>query len=251
MSAELIQIQTPRALAALEGNLDSINEAIATNISGGGISDFDLPRVKISGGASPRWIVPTLEGEETLARIDGVIVFARDTRVYYKTAFGKSSGKQPPDCTSSDGITGKGKPGGECSRCPLAEYGSAEEGAGQACKQVKQLFVLRGDLLLPEVVSLPPTSLKGARQFFLKLTTQGIPYYHALVGLELEKAQNAAGIQYGKAALKFVRRLTPEEAGRAQQYHELCRTLAVRVPTGLDPETREQSTEQAGGEGPF
>ncbi len=116
---------------------------------------------------------------------------------------------------------------------------------------MKQLFVLRGDLLLPEVVSLPPTSLKGARQFFLKLTTQGIPYYHALVGLELEKAQNAAGIQYGKAALKFVRRLTPEEAGRAQQYHELCRTLAVRVPTGLDPETREQSTEQAGGEGPF
>jgi len=251
MSAELIQIQTPRALAALEGNLDSINEAIATNISGGGISDFDLPRVKISGGASPRWIVPTLEGEETLARIDGVIVFARDTRVYYKTAFGKSSGKQPPDCSSSDGITGKGKPGGECSRCPLAEYGSAEEGTGQACKQVKQLFVLRGDLLLPEVVSLPPTSLKGARQFFLKLTTQGIPYYQALVGLELEKAQNAAGIQYGKAALKFLRRLTPEESARAQQYHELCRTLAVRMPTGLDPETREQSTEQAGGEGPF
>ena len=247
MSADLIQIQTPRALVALDGNLDAINEAIATNISGGGITDFDLPRVKISGGASPRWIVPTLEGEETLPRIDGVIVFSRDTRVYYKTAFGKSSGKQPPDCTSADGITGKGKPGGDCSRCPLAEYGSAEEGAGQACKQVKQIFVLRGDLLLPEVVSLPPTSLKGARQFFLKLTTQGIPYYQALVGLELEKAQNAAGIQYGKAALRFVRKLTPEEAGRAQQYHELCRTLAVRVPTGLDPEAREQAGEQ----GPF
>ena len=42
---------------------------------------------------------------------------------------------------------------------------------------MKQILVLRGDLLLPEVVSLPPMSLKGARQFFLKLTTQGIPYY--------------------------------------------------------------------------
>jgi tetratricopeptide (TPR) repeat protein len=71
------------------------------------------------------------------------------------------------------------------------------------------------DLLLPEVVSLPPTSLKGARQFFLKLTTQGIPYYQAVIGMELEKAQNAAGIQYGKALLKFVRRLTAEEAARA------------------------------------
>jgi hypothetical protein len=243
MSDDLIQIRTPRALAGVEANLDAINEAIATNITGGGISDFDLPRVKISGGASPRWIVPTLEGEETLERINGVVVFARDTRIYFRTAFGKGTGKQPPDCTSSDGITGNGKPGGECSRCPLAEYGSAEEGSGQACKQVRQLFVLRDDLLLPEVVSLPPTSLKGARQFFLKLTTQGIPYFHALIGLELEKAQNAGGIQYGKAALKFVRRLTPEEAGRAQQYHELCRTLAVRVPTGLDPEAREQSGE--------
>jgi hypothetical protein len=52
MPTELVQIQTPRALSALDNNLDSINEAIATNISGGGISDFDLPRVKISGGAS-------------------------------------------------------------------------------------------------------------------------------------------------------------------------------------------------------
>ena len=241
MSTEVIQIQTPRALSALESNLDSVNEAIATNISGGGLSDFDLPRVTISGGTSLRWIVPTLDGEETLARIDGVIVYARDTRVYYKTAFGKSSGKQPPDCSSSDGITGKGKPGGDCSKCPLAEYGSAEEGAGQACKQVKQLFVLRGDLLLPEVISLPPTSLKGARQFFLKLTTQGIPYYQAVISLELEKAQNAAGIQYGKAVMRFVRRLTAEEAARAQQYHELCRSLAERVPTGLDPEVRDAS----------
>jgi hypothetical protein len=182
--------------------------------------------------------------EETLARLDGVIVYARDTRVYYKTAFGKSSGKQPPDCTSSDGITGKGKPGGDCSRCPLAEYGSAEVGSGQACKQVKQIFILRGDLLLPEVVSLPPTSLKGARQFVLKLTTPGIPYYQAVISMELEKAQNAAGIQYGKAQLKFVRKLTPEEAARAQQYHQLCKTLAERVPTGLDPEVREQGAEQ-------
>ena len=63
--------------------------------------------------------------------------------------------------------------------------------------------------------------------------------------MELEKAQNAAGIQYGKASLKFVRRLTPEEAARAQQYHQLCRTLAERVPAGMEPEAREAAEEQA------
>jgi hypothetical protein len=31
------------------------------------------------------------------------------------------------------------------------------------------------------------------------------------------------------------------------QYHELCRSLAVRVPTGLEPEVREQGGDQ----GPF
>jgi hypothetical protein len=35
--------------------------------------------------------------------------------------------------------------------------------------------------------------------------------------------------------------LTAEEAARAQQYHELCRSLAERVPTGLDPEVRDAS----------
>jgi hypothetical protein len=44
-----------------------------------------------------------------------------------------------------------------------------------------------------------------------------------------------------------VRRLTAEEAARAQQYHQLCRTLAERVPTGLDPEVRDQGGDQ----GPF
>lgn len=234
MSTALTQIQTPRALAAVDENINSINEAIAANISSGGLTEFDLPRVKVSGGSTPNWIVPTLEGEDTQARIEVVVVHHRETRQYYKTAFGKGTGKQPPDCSSIDGLTGVGKPGGDCFTCPLSAFGSADGGAGQACKQVKQLFVLRGEVQLPEVVLIPPTSLKAVRQLFLKLTTQGIPYYAALIALELEKAMNSAGIQYGRVAPKFIRRLTSEEAARSQRYHELCRSLAARVPTGIE-----------------
>ena len=71
--------------------------------------------------------------------------------------------------------------------------------------------MLRGASMLPEVVSLPPTSLKAVRQFFLKLATQGIQYYQCILRIELEKAQNAQGKVYGKAVLKFVRKLS---AGR-------------------------------------
>jgi hypothetical protein len=96
---------------------------------------------------------------------------------------------------------------------------------------VKQLFFLRGDSMFPEVVSLPPTSVKAARQFLVKLTTQGIPYYGALVAIELEKAQNAAGKPYGRAIMKFLRRLTSDEQQRAVEFHQMCGQFAGRLQT--------------------
>jgi hypothetical protein len=98
---------------------------------------------------------------------------------------------------------------------------------------------MRGDSMFPEVVSLPPTSVKNARQFFLKLTTQGVPYFHALVALELEKAQNPQGKTYGRAVIKFLRRLTPEEAARAVDYHQMCQQFSGRVPAEAAPEKQE------------
>jgi hypothetical protein len=85
--------------------------------------------------------------------------------------------------------------------------------------------------MFPEVVSLPPTSVKAARQFLVKLTTQGIPYYGALVAIELEKAQNAAGKPYGRASLKFLRRLSQDEQQRAVEFHQMCGQFAGRVQT--------------------
>ncbi len=138
----------------------------------------------------------------------------------------------PPDCSSTDTITGVGNPGGACKACPMAQWDSAADSAGQACKQVKQLFFLRGESMFPEVVSLPPTSVKNARAFFLKLATQGIPYYNALVAIELEKAQNPSGKTYGKAKLNFVRRLSEGESARAIEFHQMCQQFAGRVQAG-------------------
>ena len=119
----------------------------------------------------------------------------------------------------------------------MAKYGSANDGDGQACKQMKQLFMLRGESMFPEVVSLPPTSVKSARQFLLKLASQGVPYYHALVQIPLEKAQNGAGQTYGKASLKFVRRLSSDEAQRAVEFHDQVEGFVNRVPVTPPSET--------------
>jgi hypothetical protein len=230
MSTELVKATAaPKALSLAKEEAAAVQEAFAINVASGAVSEFDLPRIKIMNGAA-FWLIPKLEGEETAPSVEGVIVYARDTRAYYAS---KDAGNVPPDCSSSDAITGHAKPGinlgGKCAECPMARFGSAQDGDGQACKQMKQLFMLRGDSMFPEVVSLPPTSIKNARQFFLKLASQGVPYFKALVSLPLEKAQNAAGQTYGKANIKFLRRLSDEEAARAVEFHELAKTFAGNV----------------------
>jgi hypothetical protein len=198
-------------------------EAWDVNIGTGGVSVGDLSRIKVMSGA-PLWLIPGLEGEQTAPKIEGVVVLARDTRAYWKS---KEAGNAPPDCSSGDAITGNGEPGGKCAECSLAKFGS--DGEGQACKQIKQLFMLRGDSMLPELVSLPPTSVVPANRFFVKLQASRIPHYAALISIELEKAQNAQGKPYGKAKFNHVRTLTPEEKQRALEFRKMCQDLAQRA----------------------
>ena len=116
-----------------EEERQAVMAAFATNCASGSITEFDLPRIKMASGTA-LWLIPTLEGDTTAAAVEGVVVSARDARVYYAS---KDAGNVPPDCSSLDNKTGVGKPGGECAVCPLAQWDSAPEGgAGQACKQV-------------------------------------------------------------------------------------------------------------------
>jgi hypothetical protein len=226
---------TPAALTVPEEDLNGMREAFAFNVANGTISDTDLPRITVSPGTA-RWQVPTLEGEDVVPSVEGVVVHLRDTRVFYPN---KDAGNVPPTCSSRDSKLGIGDPGGDCAACPLAQFGSAKDGSGgQACKQMKQLFILRGSSMFPEILSLPPTSAKPARQFFLKLTTQGIPLYRALISVGLEKAQSQAGQPYGKAVFKFVRKLSDEEAARTAVFTELCKGLTgpVAPPTPAERE---------------
>lgn len=234
MSQELIKsAPAPLVLMMPEEERQRVMAAFATNCGHGEITEFDLPRVKVASGTA-LWLVNELEGEATVPVVECVVVFHRDTRSYFSS---KDIGSTPPDCASRDGVIGIGKPGGECARCPLAQYDSAPDGgAGQACKQGKQLFILRGSSMLPEVLSIPPTSLKAVRQFFLKLVTQGIQYHHCILRIELEKAQNPQGKVYGRAVMKFVRRLSPDEIVRAEEMRDFAKSFAARVTAGAHAE---------------
>jgi hypothetical protein len=227
MSQELTTIKpAPLSLTLSDEQVAEHQEAFAMNVASGNVSAFDLPRIKVMSGAA-LWLIPGLENDETAPKIEGVIVYALDGRVYYSK---KDAGNVPPDCSSTDCITGAGKPGGECAHCSLKAWDSAADGGGgQACKQVKQLFIMRADSMLPEVVSLPPTSLRAAGKFFLALASKGIPYTGAIVSIELEKAQNAAGKPYGRAKFTLVRRLSRDEQNRAMEFQAMAKQLAGQV----------------------
>jgi hypothetical protein len=152
-----------------------IREAVSANLSDTiGASDFE--RIKIPTGGGQVWTVQTPDGEKPEKELSGVIVGWHDTRAYWAVPLDQSNGNAPPNCSSVDARTGVGEPGGTCLRCRLSQFGSGQNEA-QACKLVRQLFLVRKGNLLPEIVNLPASSVKPARQYFVRLAARGWPFY--------------------------------------------------------------------------
>lgn len=212
---------------------------IDANIAGG-ISAFDLTRIKVPAGGGITWMVPSLDGPEESARsIDGVIVAWSDQRAYWRETF--SGAGAPPDCASRDSKTGVGDPGGPCHKCAFAQFGSAppkpgktEAGRGQACKQMRLLFIIRPGDMLPIVVAVPPTSIKAMRDYFMKLAGAGIMYHEVVTSLRLAQDKNADGIQYSLVEPRMAARLSDVEASRVKMYSDSLQGVFKTVDLTAD-----------------
>jgi hypothetical protein len=74
---------------------------------------------------------------------------------------------------------------------------------------------------MPEILSIPPTSLVAARKFF-NFVAARFPYPKALISITVSNQKNAQGQPYGTAVFDLVRKLTPEEAQRTLTFHSMC-----------------------------
>lgn len=203
--------------AVLNLERDQIQEIIATNLGGQGLTPFDLDRIRIPGAGSTTWVIPGLEGETESKEIVGVIIHHKPPRGYWKEKFGGQ--KNPPDCRSEDGISGIGNPGGLCRKCPMAQYGTAVDQAGkpakgQACKEMRFLFMVRETDILPILVCLPPTSLQAVNKYLMRLTSQMVPYYGVVTRLTLEKTKSSSGIDYARVVPAMVGKLNDEQLAK-------------------------------------
>jgi hypothetical protein len=164
---------------ALDTPLEKIAAVVTQNYGADGLSDRELQKITVPGGSGHKTIsVEGDEGATSVSSIDFIILDQRLTRQYWKEE--KKPGENiPPDCFSLDSITGIGNPGGNCIKCPLAQFGTAKKGTGrgQACRQTRNLYILRageGAPVFPEILRIPPTSHKAFKDVIGQVTKKMI-----------------------------------------------------------------------------
>jgi hypothetical protein len=217
-------------------NYNELSEVIQENVQDG-LSPFDLDRIKVPAGGGISWEVETLEGTTSVKDLDGVIIYWKDNRAYWRNKF--SGENSPPDCYSDDGRFGFGNPGGECSECPNSQFGSAidekgEHQKGQACKAMRMIFVIGKDSVLPSVITVPPTSLKSIKQYFLRLASKGVPYYGVVSRFNLEKAKSGAGVTYSRIIPSVASTLNREQIAAMKSMSESLRSVLSMVRATRD-----------------
>jgi hypothetical protein len=202
--------------------------------------DITFPRVPYPTSGSSFWEVPTASGEpEARKTLEGIVVYKQPTRAYWPLD-AEVSKKNPPTCSSPDGITpleGEGKQAKTCGICPHARFGTGRDGHGQACKARLQTFVLMGDEEIPTLVSLPPSALKTFSDYAVQLRKANSALLAVTTVFGLTDERSNAGISYKALTLKIGRKLTYAEMVRARKIRELFEAQMAKRGLQVDDET--------------
>jgi hypothetical protein len=181
--------------------------------------DISFPRVKIPGGGVLQFELPSDDPERPsyAGELEGVILYNHSSNAYWPEG-SEYSDDMPPMCQSLDGKTGHGDPGGLCESCGFNFFGSAANGKGKACKNMRMLYLLRSGDFLPLQISLPPTSIGPFRTFMnMVFMLRNRPTYGSIVKIGLKRA-NSNGYDYSVATFSKVCDLTGEELTAMQAY---------------------------------
>lgn len=168
------------------------------------------PRVKIPSGGMTQFEIPNPDDPSKpnySPELNGVIVFHHPANGYWL------EGDVNPVCSSVDGKTGVGDPGGNCSTCPLNQFGSGEGGVGKACKNSHVLYLLQSGSTLPIRLNLPPTAIRPFSNFVsLAFLSQGKRTSSAVIKITLVKQQskNNQSITYSAPVFTVAERFTAE-----------------------------------------
>ena len=199
---------------------------------------LSLPRVKIPSGGALQFEEPGGDPDdpEYSKTIEGILVFNHQARAYWKQDRAAGDDNVPPNCSSVDGNNGIGTPGGLCALCPMNAWGSSEKGRGKACKDLRQLYLLRNGDFLPTNLSLPPTSLKPFNDF---MSTEFITRRRAACGSVIRiglKRENNGKDDYSVAAFTRLYNFSGEKLAQVRKY---SKDIAEQIKAMLVQQTVE------------
>jgi len=178
--------------------------------------NLSFDKVRIPAGGSTMW---ELDEGEVSKEIDGVIVDHYPVNAYFENEY--TGEIAPPTCSSMDGKIGSGEPGGTCTNCQLNKYGSAEDGKGKKCKNLRRLYILRSGEILPILITLPPTSIKNFSDYVSKkIVTKGMKTCDVVTTLSLVAEKSNTGIKYSKVAFVINRKLNEKEIATMRSFSE-------------------------------
>ena len=174
-----------------------------------------LYRAKIpSGGAKAFEIVTGNDDTDTtVQKLVGVVIHSQKC----SARFDEDTRGLPPVCASSDGVIGlEGDVEHVCADCPFNRFGTAKKGGGKACKNMIRLYMMVEGSPIPIVISLPPTSIEGSRNYRLAVLGPRQPKPYAVVAqLPLTAETNRAGDRYSVVRPRLIGRLSDADKAHA------------------------------------
>lgn len=195
---------------------DFTQEELADDMDG---MQMSFQRVKIPSGGMVQFELPSDDPDnpDYSKVLVGVILYNHSNNAYWPEG-SEYDENTSPLCSSVDGKTGIGEPGGLCATCALNQYGTAPEGAGKACKNMRILYLLRSGDYMPLQVTLPPTSLRPFKDFinqsfiFRRRATCG-----SVVQIGLKKMNNGSN-DYSVATFRRLYDFEGEELAQVRAF---------------------------------
>lgn len=218
---------------------------------------FDVLRIpRIRASKSGFFEVEGPDGVANERALEGLIIASRESRLYWGRAY-NALAKSPPSCTSNDGFTGAGDPGGECSKCPYSKFKSARnpdgsQAQGQACKELRQALFLLPGYSMPHRLDIQPTSIQAFDKYTLNLLWAKQPYWGVITKLGIEIIP-ASGYPVARVTFQRKERLGPDQLRLLEPYHERMRDLLTPMTIESDayevfePEQPRRAFNQPGG----
>ena len=201
---------------------------------------MSFQRIKIPSGGNLVFEIPTDDPEnpDYEKTLEGVLIFHHDANAYWPDG-SEYDENTAPLCSSVDGKHGIGEPGGMCAACALNQYGTASEGKGKACKNMRMLYLLQSGASVPIQISLPPTSLKPFKTFINQaFLLRRRPSYSSVIQIGLRK-ENSGGNDYSVATFRIIMNFEGEALAQIRSYTESFKeqiklTLKQREASALE-----------------